>query len=111
LCYKDRRCSPGSSTQPARLECFNRVGVPLWCASPRQPMSTHEPSGPVAISMTDLINDDTTPVETERKRSAVSPPTPIPRVMGVATATLLVVASMVGTGVFTTTGLLLADIS
>ena len=29
---------------------------------------------------------------------------------GVRTATLLVVASMIGTGVFTTTGLLLADV-
>ncbi len=35
---------------------------------------------------------------------------PVERTLGLRTATLLVVASMIGTGVFTTTGLLVADI-
>lgn len=47
---------------------------------------------------------------TDAMGSANERDAPVERTLGLRTATLLVVASMVGTGVFTTTGLLVADI-
>jgi len=76
-------------------------------------MGTGSDTGPYAIAtMTDVgLASDTDEDGQARSRSGPPTPTvPIRRVIGTATATLLVVASMVGTGVFTTTGLLLESI-
>lgn len=54
---------------------------------------------------------DCLPTELGLRESSTSSRRSVERFMGPATATLLVVASMVGTGVFTTTGFLLNDIS
>ncbi|MBN1773099.1 MAG: amino acid permease [Deltaproteobacteria bacterium] len=48
--------------------------------------------------------------EGNRGREAASGPAPVPRRLGAWSAVLLVIASMVGTGVFTTSGLLVGEL-
>lgn len=76
-------------------------------------MARPDSASPVAAAISDITDLAELAREDERTRGAAPGPAQAPavrRVMGTTTATLLVVASMVGTGVFTTTGLLLESI-
>ena len=71
----------------------------------------HQSTLPTAIAVAELLNDSAVRVEAASvSRPAAAAKAPTLRLMGAFTATMLVVASMVGTGVFTTTGLLLEGI-